>query len=151
MSSIMRAAAERAARIAELRVEFEAAMERDDLSTALNINTDIVALLMPPNALKKGWAKRHGLRQSDAGGDPVAWLAGKRLPFCVPDWFDHGTRWTMAGLPYCLVGQPYGLGTADIRELAALQLAGFEVDVNTYPAWHFPGQVLHVEVKRAGT
>jgi len=147
----MRAAAERAARIEELRVEFEAAMARDDLGSALNINTDIVALLIPPNDLKKGWAKRHGLRQSESRGDPVAWLAGKRQPWCEPHWFDHGTRWTMAGQPYLLVGQPYDIGPDDIREFAALQLAGFEVWVNTYPAWHFPGQVLHVEVKRAGT
>jgi len=137
----------------KLHADFEKAMAKDDLNAALEINWEIVKALgidLPPVYLKKDWAKKHGLKQSHAGGDPVVWLRGKRQPWCDLHWFDHGTRWTMAGLPYCLVGQPYGLGPEGIRELEALQLAGLEVWVSAYPAWHLPGNVLHVEVRRAG-
>ncbi len=94
------------------------------------------------------WAEKNGLHQSHATGDPVAWLAGKRADYRMYRWLDHGTRWLRDGKPYCLVGQPYQLLEDDIRELAELIEKGFDVQIGTRPAWHYPGGVLHIEVRR---
>ena len=106
--------------------------------------------------LRDEWAGRGGLRQSHTcRTDPVPWLLGKRTPYSgtTPNgwgWFDHGTRWTQGGKPYCLVGQPYQLNGDDLRELLALEVEhGLDVVVSTSPAWHYPGGVLSVIVKRA--
>lgn len=102
--------------------------------------------------LKADWAALGGLRQSRARStfDPIGWLLGKRLADYVvydrPRWFDHGTCWTKDGKPYCVVGQPYGLSSDDLRQLELLVDAGFDVSVSTRPAWHYPGSVLQVEV-----
>lgn len=102
--------------------------------------------------LRADWAALGGLRQSRARStfDPIGWLLGRRtvdyLNYRQPQWFDHGTCWTKNGKPHCVVGQPYGLGGADLRELELLAVAGFNVEVSAYPAWHYPGSVLHVEV-----
>ena len=104
--------------------------------------------------LREEWAACEGLRQSFASSDPVPWLLGKRTPYSGTThvgwgWFDHGTRWTQGGKPYCLVGQPYQLNGDDLRELLALEVEhGLDVIVSTSPAWHYPGAVLSVIVKR---
>lgn len=99
------------------------------------------------------WAAGEGVRKSDANTDPIPWLLGRRSPsYSAPaGWFDHGTRWTRDGRPYCLVGQPYQLLADDLRELLDLQLEhGLDVSVATWPAWHYPGRVLSVIVTRRG-
>jgi len=104
--------------------------------------------------LKADWARLGGLRESHARStfNPIGWLLGKRrVDYAVyqqPQWFDHGTCWTKDGRPYCVVGQPYGLSCDDLRQLALLVNAGFDVSVSTRPAWHYPGSVLQVEVYR---
>jgi hypothetical protein len=104
---------------------------------------------------QRQWVAREGVAQSQTYcGDPLHWLEGGRPRrfdnWNRPQWFDHGTRWNKDGKPYCLVGQPYGLSDDDIAELAHLQKRGFEVSVSTWPAWHYPHHVLHVEVRRGG-
>jgi hypothetical protein len=63
-------------------------------------------------------------------------------------WYDHGTRWTRDGRPYCLVGQPYGLSDDEVGKLAALRQQGLQVSIDTRPSWHYPGSVLTVVVTR---
>lgn len=138
--------------VRHLQDNFEAAMTADDMEAALEINDKIVRLVLSGamrTNLKRQWAGRRGLTQSRAWptNDPVAWLSGRRSRAIVrPSWFDHGTCWMKDGSPYCLVGQPYGLTSAGIAELAELQEQGFSVLVATYPAWHYRGSVLHIEV-----
>jgi hypothetical protein len=80
----------------------------------------------------------------------VPWLLGRRSPctYTRPPWFDHGTRWTRDGKPYCLVGQPYGLSADNLRELLALvDDHGLHVGVDNRPDWHYPGHLLSVVVR----
>lgn len=97
------------------------------------------------------WAEYHGLRESRAYTDPVPWLLGKRPPSygVVPRWYDHGTRWTRDGKPFCLVGQPYDLSSDDMRDLVRLEEEfGLTVVVSSHPDWHYPGHILGVTVER---
>lgn len=101
------------------------------------------------------WAAREGLRQSHASSQPIPWLLGRRTPWSdtTPPgwwgWFDHGTRWTRDGRPYCLVGQPYQLHADDLQELLALHTErALDITISTHPAWHCPGGVLSVLVTR---
>ena len=98
--------------------------------------------------LKKEFARMEGAKESHARGDPILWLLGKRTGD-VPShrrWYDHGTRWTKDGKPLCLVGQPYGIVTDDVVELAELREQGLETLIDVGPSWHFTGRVLTVRV-----
>lgn len=45
--------------------------------------------------------------------------------------------------------QPYGLGWTNLRDLVReCEAHGLEASIGTWPAWHSPGDVLFVEVKR---
>jgi hypothetical protein len=98
--------------------------------------------------LKDEFARREGVRESKSKGDEIQWLLGPRAHgvASVRRWFDHGTRWTKDGEPYCLVGQSYGLLPDAILELAGLSEHGIDVMIDVDPVWHYPGQVLAVRV-----
>jgi hypothetical protein len=102
----------------------------------------------------KKWAALRGLKP--AGGHPcVHRLLGKRCSGlgdepCYPPNSDHLSMWNRNGRPYCLVSQPYGLNHKQIQEIMHYcQTKGLTVDIDTWPAWHFPGVVLHVLIRRA--
>lgn len=106
---------------------------------------------------REGWAAKHGLQQT-RGRVCLARLLGKRcggfgrdvkgIP-CQPPGADHCSLWLKEGHPEVFVSQPYGLSLKTMRELVALcDCTGLDVLVDTWPAWHFPGRVLMVEIRR---
>jgi hypothetical protein len=102
--------------------------------------------------LKDEFAQREGVQESRAKGDGIQWLLGglsRGVP-SVARWFDHGTRWSKNGKPFCLVGQPYGLLPDAVRERAGLSAHGIDVMIDVEPSWHYPGQVLSVRVFAPG-
>ena len=63
---------------------------------------------------------------------------------------DHTTLWNIDGKPAVYVSQPYGLSLDRLKEIcAACDQHGLTVEVGAWPAWHFPGSVLHVEYRKA--
>jgi hypothetical protein len=102
----------------------------------------------------KKWAELRGLKK--AGGHPcINRLLGKRCNGwgdepCFPPYSDHLTMWNRDGRPYCLVSQPYGLTNEQVKEILNFcKDKGLTIDIDTWPAWHFPGRVLHVLFRRA--
>lgn len=108
---------------------------------------------------REQWAAKHGGLKQSAGHVCLSRLLGKRrcneagpdtLRPCRPPGADHCSLWLKDGVPEVLVSQPYGLGLQTMRELVALcDRCDFDASVDTWPAWHFPGGVLMVEIRRA--
>jgi len=106
---------------------------------------------------KKQYISKHGLKPS--GGHPcVSRLIGRRCsalpgggssPCRIPGW-DHMSLWLKDGKPEVYVSQPYNLSLNEMRELVRFcDEYGLTTSVGMWPAWHFPGGVLMVEVKKA--
>jgi len=69
---------------------------------------------------------------------------------CVPPGSDHVSLWNKDGKASMLVSQPYDLSYRTLKEMLAFcEDHGLEVDISTYPTWHFPGQVLGVIWRKA--
>lgn len=107
---------------------------------------------------EEAWAARYRLKKS--GGHPcIARLLGKRCwygghgsydsPPCSPPGADHASLWIRDGKPIAYVFQPYGLTNDTLHELLAFcDRWGLDVNIDTWPAGHFPGAVLWVELTR---
>ncbi|OPX83386.1 MAG: hypothetical protein A4E53_04661 [Pelotomaculum sp. PtaB.Bin104] len=106
---------------------------------------------------KKQYISKHGLKPS--GGHPcVSRLIGRRCsalpgggssPCHIPGW-DHVSLWLKDGKPEVYVSQPYSLSLNEMRNLVRFcDEYGLTVSVSTWPAWHFPGGVLTMEVRKA--
>ena len=108
------------------------------------------------NQLKKEqWAKKHGLKESKATPHfCLCRLLGKQCrefgsTACVnaPPGSDHASLWLRDGKPAVFVYQPYGL--TEVAELGEFCLArGLTCTIATWPAWHNPGSVLHIEIAK---
>ena len=102
------------------------------------------------------WARSRRLKPSSS--EPCRRLLfGKRCTMgyadgCpdhdLPD-HDHVSVWHREG-HHVIVSQPYGLSEKACREIADLSDLGIHVNIDTWPAWHFPGTVLQVEFWSAG-
>jgi hypothetical protein len=100
---------------------------------------------------QKAWAKRYGLKRSTVR-DPCPFrilrVRHPERPFCnsacAGPQADHLSMWNFAGKPAVVVSQPYGLNVVEL--VAWAQRHGFHVQVQAWPAWHFPHRVFHVEI-----
>ncbi len=102
------------------------------------------------------YAEKHGLKLS-AGHPCLSRLLGKRcsqksdysgVP-CYPPGADHDSLWLKDGKPYAYITQPYCLTLNAMRDLVAMcDQYGLDVNIRTWPSWHFPGGVLTMEIKR---
>ncbi|MBI4377240.1 MAG: hypothetical protein HY549_12420 [Elusimicrobia bacterium] len=91
-----------------------------------------------------------GLKQSD-GRLCVQRLWGKQcdLKDCVPPSGDHDSLWLRDGKPAVYLTQPYGLTWETMRRLMAFcERHGLKADIDTWPSFHFPGQVLSVQLSK---
>lgn len=107
---------------------------------------------------KKKWAGNYGLKE--AKGPVCAMrLLGKRCAefnsntgrfgscACKPPASDHASLWTYKGKPAVYVFQPYGLSGDSMEELVDYcRQWKLTSDVSEYPAWHYPGHILFVQV-----
>jgi hypothetical protein len=77
-------------------------------------------------------------------------LLGKRTTgMQLPD-ADHRSLWVHEGKPAVYVSQPYALTMTKLRRLVRFcDEHGLTALVDSWPAWHFPGRVLHVAVMTA--
>jgi hypothetical protein len=102
------------------------------------------------------WARQHRLKLTN-GNHYWARLVGRRstddgsnVPQNLPG-DDHCSLWNADGKPFCYVSQPYSLSTRDVAEMAeACASYGLDVQITTYPAWHYPGSVLFIVWTRRG-
>ncbi|KKN08239.1 hypothetical protein LCGC14_1058630 [marine sediment metagenome] len=106
---------------------------------------------------KKGWALREKLKESRRTATYcVCSLLGKGckrygssdcvngVPEC-----DHPSLWLRDGKPAVFVSQPYQIRDPKrLGEFCAER--GLECMIRTWPAWHYRGSVLHVEIRRKG-
>lgn len=114
-------------------------------------------------AREKAWAERYGLERS-RGHACVARLLGKRCwqsgwhvrgaeeaPPCRPPGSDHADLWIKNGKPVVYTFQPYGLDHNTLERLLDFcGRWGLEIHIDTWPAGHFPGAVLWVEITPKG-
>lgn len=64
---------------------------------------------------------------------------------------DHVSEWCRGRETVAIVSQPYGLSRKDLKETMAFAAEyKLDVDIDTWPSWHFPGHVLTVVFTRAG-
>ena len=101
--------------------------------------------------LKKLWAKKHGLKESNGRSGWCALIKApyKKPPFAerwnIQDGDDHCSLWNKDGKPYCWVSQPYGLSFGNLQKMfLRAEKYGLVFEVNAWPAWHFPSSVLFV-------
>jgi hypothetical protein len=101
------------------------------------------------------WSKREGLKRSKAAPFCVCRLLGKRCssfgmgtcPNAVPE-ADHPSLWLRDGKPVAFVSQPYQIG--DVEKLGSFcRDRDLRCTITTWPAWHYPGNALFVEIRRA--
>ena len=101
-------------------------------------------------ALMATWMQKHGLRPSRSRD----WqrLCGKRRR--PGEWSplpgqDHERLFNKDGRAAVFTFQPYDLGWKTLRALVkTCEAHGLEASIRTWPAWHYPGSVLFVEIKR---
>ena len=97
------------------------------------------------------WAQKHGLTRSKGHVclTRLVWHC-KRSHGCAQlAGSDHASLWLKDGKPHVYVSQPYGLSLETLLEMVSqCQELGLEIHIGTWPAWHFPGTVLMVEVRR---
>jgi hypothetical protein len=106
--------------------------------------------------LKARWAEaRYGLKESKRTPYCVCRLLGKRTcryygsSECAhsPPGVDHPSLWLFGGKATTFVFQPYGLTTRNILLLGEFcRDRQLSVVIDTWPAWHYPGNVLFVEI-----
>jgi hypothetical protein len=104
------------------------------------------------DSLMNAWAVRNGLKICKAPSK--GWWSLIKPPYKKPPqqetWGyepggDHRTLWTKDGKPYCWVSQPYGLRFEDIQKMVLHATKyGLRFEVNSYPAWHYPGSVVFI-------
>ncbi|MEW6770444.1 MAG: hypothetical protein AB1330_03525 [Bacillota bacterium] len=98
---------------------------------------------------RDAWAKRHGLKQTNGHVCVRRLLAGRcnRMNCIFPPANDHHSLWLRGGKPAVYVFQPYGLSHEQLCALVGFaEEHGLRLRVDTFPAWHFPGAVLCVEL-----
>ena len=83
------------------------------------------------------------------------WLAGKRRCsrcYTHPHWLDHYECWVdAAGKPYAIVGHPYGLSTADVKDIADV-CAQFNFSATVLAeSWYYPSKTVAVIIKAGYT
>jgi hypothetical protein len=108
---------------------------------------------------KERWAEIYGLKES-GGRLCVQRLLGKncirynmRDSFCdcQPPGADHASLWLKHGKPHVYVMQPYPMQQESWERLFAFcKKYGLQADIDTWPAWHFPGRVHHINIMREG-
>lgn len=106
---------------------------------------------------EEAWASRYRLRRS-GGNCCVARLLGKRCRQyeryekgqehpCQPPGSDHARLWSRDGKPAAFTFQPYGLSHDTLKDLLTYcERWGLRVTIDAWPAGHFPGNVLWVEL-----
>jgi hypothetical protein len=104
---------------------------------------------------KETWALQKGLKESKAtAGFCVCRLLGKRCRAfgasdcenAVPE-ADHPSLWLRNGKAEMFVSQPYQI--TDVANLGAFcRHRGLTCRIVTWPAWHNPGHVLHIEITK---
>lgn len=108
---------------------------------------------------KKQWAERYGLKEAKGPVCAMRLLGKKCKEFnsrtgrfgeceCKPPGSDHASLWRHGTNPVVYVFQPYGLSVDEISDYC--RKWGFEADINTWPAWHYRGHVLFVEIYPKG-
>lgn len=64
---------------------------------------------------------------------------------CTPPHDDHPSLWRRGGKPAVWVSQPYPMPLPDLQEMFRFgEEFGLKVELDTWPSWHAPGQVLTV-------
>ena len=102
--------------------------------------------------LKAQWAESYGLKESKRSQVCICSLygakgCGKYICQNVPPQSDHATLWNLNGKPTVFVMQPYGLiHVVNLVLWCHERSTPLEVNIDTWPAWHYPGHVLHVEI-----
>ena len=93
------------------------------------------------------WTNLYGLKRSSSSVVDISRLwskRGARGKYVRPPGADHESLWLLDGTPTLYVMQPYGL---DIHTLTPWCVEyGLRARVDTWPAWHFPAHVVHVEL-----
>lgn len=107
---------------------------------------------------KAQWSNRYGLKEAKGPCCAMRLLGNKCREFdsntarrgdceCKPPGSDHASLWRYKTDPVVYVYQPYGLDGETMEELGDYcRKWGFEANIDTWPAWHYPGRVLFVEV-----
>lgn len=107
---------------------------------------------------KKQWADRYGLKEAKGPVCAMRLLGRKCREFdsktgsfgkceCKPPGSDHASLWRYKTNPAVYVFQPYGLSGDTMNELGDYcRKWGLKAGINTWPAWHYPGRVLFVEI-----
>jgi hypothetical protein len=96
------------------------------------------------------WMEKEGVRESGSR-DWRRLVCGRRKPLWdgLPGQ-DHADLFIKDRKPHVFTFQPYGLSWFTLVELVeACQHWRLEARIATWPAWHFPGEVLFVEITRA--
>lgn len=104
---------------------------------------------------KQQWAEKYGVRQARQTTYCVCRLIGKQCrhggssdcPHAVPE-ADHPSLWLRKGKAVVLVSQPYQISNPE-RLGVFCRERDLRCMICTWPAWHRPGSVLHVEISRA--
>ena len=118
----------------------------DDKSAGL-IECAAAAIL---SALYADGRRRAGFKERDCKGPGPGrtrqhgwwdWHGGR------PGWADHAWRRVSPDGEVVWVGEPYGLGVDDLRELVKLADEGWTVNV-TGASMHFPGRTVKVEIRK---
>jgi hypothetical protein len=69
----------------------------------------------------------------------------------LPGADDHASLWIRNGQPFAYVAQPYGISLSDMSQLVTFcEANGLEARIDASLAWHFPGRVLLVDVRKKG-
>lgn len=101
---------------------------------------------------KRLWMEREGVKASSNCSLDWLRLVGRRasrdsLPPHLPGQ-DHAELFVKDGKAEVFTFQPYQLCWDTLEDLVeACRQNGLQADVTTWPAWHYPGSVLFVEVR----
>jgi len=93
------------------------------------------------------WIALYGIKRSQASTVDIYRLLGKAQRghrFERPPGADHESLWNLDGKPTLYVMQPYGLDPHQLVHWC--DAMGLVAKVDTWPAWHFPGHVVDVQI-----
>lgn len=101
---------------------------------------------------KAEWLLHRALKQSQGHSCVKRLLSHCDGRHCLfPPGNDHPSLWLFDGKPIVYVFQPYGMNQSDVEGLVTFcQVHQLSFDIDTWPAWHYPNRVLHVEIWRKG-